>query len=94
MTALPLALLIISVVSFVSLPLSNYVSRQAEASADRYAMELIGSAEGTVSMNQKMSVVVLSDINPPLLVKWFRDTHPSDMERMIEAVRFDHQRGK
>ncbi|TFE31540.1 M48 family metallopeptidase [Cohnella luojiensis] len=94
MTALPLALLIISVVSFVTLPLSNYVSRQAEASADRYAMELIGSAEGSVSMNQKMSVTVLSDINPPLLVKWFRNTHPSDMERMIEAVRFDHQRGK
>ncbi|MCD9023206.1 M48 family metallopeptidase [Cohnella silvisoli] len=94
MTALPLVLLLLSILSFVTLPISNYVSRQAESSADRYAMELIGSAEGSVSMNQKMSVVVLSDVNPPLLVKWFRDDHPSDMERIIDAERFDREKGK
>jgi STE24 endopeptidase len=93
MTALPLVLLILSFLSFVSLPISNYVSRKAETSADRYAMELIGSAEGSISMNQKMSVVVLSDVNPPLLVKWFRDDHPSDMERIINAERFDREKG-
>ncbi len=94
MSALPLVLLILSVISFAALPVSNYVSRQAEASADRYALELIGSAEGSVSMNQKMSVVGLSDVNPPLLVKWFRDDHPSDMERIIDAERFERDRGK
>jgi Zn-dependent protease with chaperone function len=94
MTALPLILLMISFLSFVSLPITNLVSRHAEASADQYAMRLIGSAEGSVSMNQKMSVTVLSDVNPPLLVKWFRDNHPTDMERIIEAERFDRQRGK
>jgi STE24 endopeptidase len=94
MTALPLILLMLSVLSFVSLPITNLVSRHAEASADQYAMRLIGSAEGSVPMNQKMSVTVLSDVNPPLLVKWFRDNHPSDMERIIEAERFDRQRGK
>jgi STE24 endopeptidase len=88
MTALPLILLLMSVISFASLPLSNYVSRQAEASADRYAMQLIGSADGAVSMYHKMSVTVLSDVNPPLLVKWFREDHPSDMERIIVAERF------
>ncbi|BBI34904.1 M48 family metallopeptidase [Cohnella abietis] len=94
MTALPLVLLILSILSFVTLPVTNYVSRQAETSADRYAMELIGSAQGSVSMNQKMSLVVLSDVNPPLLVRWFRDDHPSDMERIIDAERFDRERGK
>jgi Zn-dependent protease with chaperone function len=94
MTALPLVLLLLSVISFATLPVSNYVSRQAEASADRYALELIGSAEGSVSMNQKMSVVVLSDVNPPLLVKWFRDDHPTDMERIIDAERFERDRSK
>jgi len=94
MTALPLMLLILSVLSFASLPLSNYVSRQAESAADRYAMELIGSAKGSVTMNQKLSVASLGDVNPPLLVKWFRDTHPSDMERIIEAERFERSHGK
>ncbi|QMV40637.1 M48 family metallopeptidase [Cohnella cholangitidis] len=94
MAALPLVLLLMSILSFVSLPVSNYISRQAEASADRYAMELIGSAEGSITMNQKMSVAVLSDIHPPLLVKWFRSDHPSDMERIIDAERFDRARGR
>lgn len=89
MTALPLILLILSFLSFVSLPITNYISRQAEASADRYAMELIGNAQGSISMHQKMAVAVLSDVNPPLLVKWFRDSHPSDMERILDAERFE-----
>ncbi|WP_373229399.1 M48 family metallopeptidase [Cohnella sp.] len=94
MTALPLILLMLSVLSFASLPITNYISRQAEASADQYAMELIGSAEGSVSMHQKLAVAVLSDVNPPLLVKWFRDSHPSDMERIIDAESFERRRGK
>jgi STE24 endopeptidase len=94
MTALPLILLLLSVLTFVTSPLTNAVSRQAEASADQYAMKLIGSAEGAISMHQKMSVTVLSDVNPPLLVKWFRDNHPTDMERIIDAERFEQETGK
>lgn len=88
LAALPLLLLLLSALSFVSLPVSNAVSRQAEASADRYAMKLLNSSEGAVTMYQKMAAASLSDVNPPLLVRWFRDTHPSDMERMIDAMRF------
>jgi len=94
MTALPLILLFLSVLNFVALPVSNAVSRQAESAADRYAMELIGSSEGSVTMNQKMAVASLSDVNPPLLVKWFRDTHPSDMERILDAERFEASRSR
>lgn len=89
MAALPLALLLLSVLSFASQPVSNAVSRNAESAADAYAMELIGSAEGSVTMNQTMAVVSLSDVNPPLLVKWFRSTHPSDLERIVEALAFE-----
>ena len=89
MAALPLALLLMSVISFASLPVSNAISRNAESSADGYALELIGSAEGSVTMNQTMSIVSLSDINPPLLVQWFRSTHPSDMERIVQAIEFE-----
>lgn len=89
LAALPLLLLLLSVLSFVSLPISNAVSRQAEASADRYGMKLIGNADAAVPMYQGMAIASLSDVNPPLLVRWFRDTHPSDMERMVDALRFN-----
>jgi STE24 endopeptidase len=92
MTALPLILLLVSILTFVSLPITNAVSRQAESAADNYAMELIGSAEGSVTMHQKMAVAVLSDVNPPLLVKWFRDSHPTDRERIINAEKFAQRR--
>lgn len=91
MMALPLLLLILAVFSFVSLPVSNLVSRQAESAADAYGMKLIGSAGGAVSMHQKMAVASLSDVNPPLLVSWFRSSHPSDMERILAALAFDKQ---
>ncbi|MFC5405281.1 M48 family metallopeptidase [Cohnella soli] len=94
MAALPLAMLLLSILSFASLPVSNAVSRHAEAAADHYAMQLIGSAEGSTTMNQKMSVTVLGDVNPPLLVKWFRDDHPSDLERIRDAERFEREHGR
>ncbi|SEO34473.1 M48 family metallopeptidase [Paenibacillus sp. OV219] len=87
-TALPLLLLILSLLSFASLPVSNYVSRQAESAADAYAMDLLDTADGSISMQQKTALVTLSDMNPPMLVRWFRDTHPSDMERIIAAMEF------
>ena len=91
MTALPLVLLLLAVFSFVSLPVSNFVSRQAESAADAYGLKLMGSAEGAVSMHQKLAVSSLSDVNPPLLVSWFRSSHPSDMERILAALAFDKQ---
>ncbi|MFC5653114.1 M48 family metallopeptidase [Paenibacillus solisilvae] len=94
MAALPLILLLIAVFSFVSLPVSNLVSRQAESAADSYGMKLIGSAEGSVSMHQKLAIASLSDVNPPLLVKWLRSSHPSDMERILSAIDFDKGHGK
>jgi STE24 endopeptidase len=84
-TALPAILLAISLVSFVALPFTNFVSRQAETAADRYAFELIGSTEGAAGMYQKLAISSLSDVNPPLLVKWFRSTHPSLMERIVHV---------
>ncbi|WP_219835073.1 M48 family metallopeptidase [Paenibacillus sp. R14(2021)] len=94
LAALPLLLLILAVLSFAALPVSNYVSRHAESSADAYALRLLNSADGSVSMQQKTGVITLSDVNPPLLVRWFRDDHPSDMERIIAAMAFEKPHGK
>ncbi|CAG7645142.1 M48 family metallopeptidase [Paenibacillus allorhizosphaerae] len=85
MAGFPLVLLILSVLTFVSLPVANTVSRQAEHAADLFAFELIGSSDNAVTMYQKLAASSLSDVNPPLLVKLFRSTHPSIMERIIDA---------
>ncbi|GCL71461.1 hypothetical protein PN4B1_13660 [Paenibacillus naphthalenovorans] len=89
--ALPVLLLIISLLSFAFSPAANFISRQAERSADEYAIRLIGSTEGAVTMYQKLAAASLSEMNPPLLVKLFRSTHPSLMER-IAGVRIHEER--
>lgn len=89
LSAVPLLLLALSVLSFASLPVSNLVSRQAERAADQYAMELIGQPAGAVSMNQKLAKATLDDVNPPLLTRVFRFTHPSAMERIHDAEVFE-----
>lgn len=94
MAALPLVLLIMAVLSFVSLPISNAVSRHAESAADSYGMKLMNAADGEISMQQKTGVITLSDVNPPLLEHWFRDDHPSDMQRIVAAMNFDNEHGK
>lgn len=94
LAAIPVILLLVSVLGFASLPVSNLVSRQAERAADQYAMELIGRPEGAVSMHQKLSKTTLDDVYPPLLTRLFRSTHPSAMERIHDAERFEQAGGR
>lgn len=89
--ALPLMLLLLSMLSFVSLPFSNAVSRGAERAADRYAEQLIGSSVSAVSMHQKLAKATLDEVNPPWIVTIFRSTHPSAMERIVDAQAFENR---
>lgn len=81
-SSLPLFLLITSVLLFLSSPLSNYVSRYEELRADRYAIEMTKDQDSAISAFQELTRSGLSQVNPPLLVKWLRYTHPTMLERI------------
>lgn len=85
-SSLPLFLLITSMLLFASSPISNYVSRYQESRADQYAIELMGDKEAAVTAFQKLTKSGLSEVNPPLLVKWFRYTHPPMLERIYKVA--------
>ena len=87
-------LLLLSVLGFASLPFSNAVSRQAERAADAYALTLAHTTDGVVSMNQKLAASTYDDVYSPFLVRLFRDTHPSSMERIHDADQFARSFGK
>ena len=80
--SLPLFLLITSFLLFASSPLTNYISRYQEARADEYAMELVNDPTAAVSTFQKLTKAGLNEVNPPFLVKWFRYSHPTMLERI------------
>lgn len=82
----PLFLLITSILLFAANPVSNYISRYQETRADQYAIALTNDREAAVTAFQKLTISGLSEVNPPLLVKWFRYTHPPMLERIYKVA--------
>jgi STE24 endopeptidase len=80
--ALPLALLLLSVLNFAESPLDNYMQRLHESVADQYAVEITHDPVAGISAFQKLARLSLSDPNPPELVKFFRYDHPTLSERI------------
>ncbi|WP_257349319.1 M48 family metallopeptidase [Pseudalkalibacillus decolorationis] len=80
--SLPALLLVFSILSFIASPIENTISRQAEHSADEYAIEMTKDPEAAVGAFQKLSVSGLSEVNPPWLVKVFLYGHPTMLERI------------
>ncbi|MFG6113779.1 M48 family metallopeptidase [Halobacillus sp. MO56] len=85
--SLPALLLIFSLFSFIVSPIELTISRGAEKSADEYAIEMTGDPEAAVGSFQQLTVTALSDVHPPVLVKYLRYGHPTMMERisMLES---------
>jgi STE24 endopeptidase len=79
----PLLLLLVSLLNFAASPLVNTVSRYEEHAADKYAIELTKNTDAAISSFQKLTKAGLSEVNPPLLVKLFRYTHPTMLERIV-----------
>lgn len=85
--SLPLVLIFLSVIMFVSQPVTNGLSRYMERQADRFGMDVSHVSGGTAAIAfDKLSVLNLSDPDPhPLIEFWFY-THPALKKRM-EFVR-------
>ena len=92
--SLPLFLMIISMLLFLSSPISNMISRYQETRADRYAIEMTKDSEAGIITFQELTRSGLSQVNPPVLVKIFRYGHPTMLERIstLEEYELDHGR--
>lgn len=89
MSSYPLFILILSVLLFLSSPVTNMASRYMEQRADRYAIELTEDTEAGISTFQELTRASLSQVNPPLLVKIFRYGHPTMLERISRLEEFE-----
>lgn len=89
LSVLLLFLCILSMLTFVSDPISNAVSRYQESRADHYALEMTNDKEAAVKTFQELSKSSLNQVNPPWLVKLFRYGHPTMIERISTAEEYD-----
>lgn len=93
-SSLPLFLMFLSMLLFASSPLTNLVSRYEETRADRYAIEMTKDPKAAISSFQELTKSGLSEVNPPLLVKLFRYTHPTMLERISRLEEYEIQHRK
>ncbi|MFJ5715012.1 M48 family metallopeptidase [Neobacillus sp. NPDC093127] len=91
--SLPLFFMILSMLLFAASPLTNLTSRYEETRADRYAIEMTKNPEAAITSFQELTRSGLSQVNPPLLVKIFRYTHPSMLDRIskLEEYEVEHR---
>jgi STE24 endopeptidase len=80
--ALPAIALAVSIVSLVFGSASNVVSRQVEARADAFSLELTRDPAAIIALQRELAERNISDPDPPALLHALFGTHPTTVERI------------
>lgn len=81
-------ILLISIISFLSLPLQNAVSRTFERQADNFTMQATENPDAQIQLMLKLAESNLSNVSPHWYIKYFLYSHPPIMERIEAAKNF------
>jgi STE24 endopeptidase len=88
-----LVLALVTLGSLVTAPASTLVSRRIEARADVHALDLTRDVQGFASMQRRLAVTNLSDLQPAWWRTAFFMTHPSPPWRIAMARAWAQQHG-
>jgi Zn-dependent protease with chaperone function len=86
--ALPVLLLMVTLLGIALTPAENAFSRYLEHRADMYAMRMTGDGDAAIRAFQTIARDNLSPVRQPPLVVWFRGTHPDIQDRIAYFERF------
>ena len=87
--AVPAVVLAVGVLAPAITTISNQLSRGVEAHADQFSLELTRDPETFTAFQQKIAIKNVSDPDPPAVARFLLGTHPSTMERIGMALRFE-----
>ncbi len=79
----------IAVASFVLNVPGNQLSREVEAAADDYALELTGDPQGLIDLQRRLNAENVSDPDPPGYLTALFGTHPPTVERIGAALAYE-----
>jgi STE24 endopeptidase len=91
--AIPAYLLGLTVASLVLNVPGDQLSRQVEASADTFALQLTHDPRALIAVQRRLAVSAVADPNPPGIVTALLGTHPSTIDRIGAAVAYERERG-
>jgi STE24 endopeptidase len=88
LAALPLFLVAMLFFGLVSMPAGNFLSRQMERAADRYALATTGKSAAFRSAMLKLAGQNLAEAEPPAWVRFLFYSHPPIAERVRMAEEY------
>lgn len=84
--SLPVLLVTLGAIFFITSPLTNTLSRIRERTADRFALKLSGKPEAQAKVFVKLSEQNLSYVNPHPLIEFLFYDHPAAIKRVEQAL--------
>jgi STE24 endopeptidase len=85
-TPVPAVALAIALIVPVMTMISNQLSRDVEARADRFSIELTQDPEGLIEFQRKITMQNVGDPDPPGWVSFLLGTHPTAVQRIGQAL--------
>ncbi len=92
--SVPLALLVLVVLSTLATPFQNAISRRIEAEADWVALETTRDPGSARTLFERFAKTGLGDPNPPTWAYLWFDSHPTLMQRIAMVERWQERRGR
>ena len=81
-TGLPLIVATVSIMSFLLMPISNWISRRIEWQADVFSLRIAEDPQAQVSTERRLADMNLSDDKPHRLIELLFYTHPPAWKRI------------
>jgi STE24 endopeptidase len=69
--------------------ISNQLSRGVEQRADQFSLGIAPEPRAFIGFQKRIALTNVSDPDPPALVRFLLGTHPSTMQRIGLAERFE-----
>ena len=85
----PRLLALFAVASFLALPVQNTISRAIETRADVGALEATHDPRAFIAMQEQLATHSLNDPTPPALSQFWFGSHPTTLQRIALAERFE-----
>jgi STE24 endopeptidase len=87
--AVPAVVLAVGILAPAITTISNQLSRGVEQRADQFSLEIAPEPRTFIGFQKRIAVTNVSDPDPPPLVRFLLGTHPSTIERIGLAERFE-----
>jgi len=87
--AVPAVVLAVAIMAPAITTISNQLSRGVEQRADQFSLEIAPEPRAFIGFQKRIALTNVSDPDPAALVRFLLGTHPSTMQRIGLAERFE-----